>query len=157
MQVKLALNQITPENYKKKEDELISLVQANIDNEDNLIKIIGVVYKKAQMEQKYGEVYSKLVLKLLNKEKEIKGLSNRKSTKMREELLILCRRSFELFGNPLGTNDQDPDHFEKVTLYKKKLIGNMIFIGNLFKVNVIVENLIKTIFDEFFKMIDQKN
>lgn len=79
---------------------MLQLVQENAESDENLCKIIKVVYKKAQMEPKYGEVYSKLVKTLINKEKECKNTTEIKKLKLREELLNLCKKSFELFSTP---------------------------------------------------------
>jgi len=68
------MNQMTPENYNKKAKILIEFVTTNAHNDDNLKKIIKVIYEKAKLEFKYGEMYAKLVKSLIKEEMDIKKL-----------------------------------------------------------------------------------
>lgn len=94
-------------------------------------------------------MYSNLVLVLINKELHLKGIQEDSTKKNHSKAIIKklligqCQESFKLFSNTRPTIDpNDSDAEEKEVTYKKKLIGNMKFIGRIFQNRLINRKVI---------------
>jgi len=73
-------------------------------------------------------MYSDVILKIMNKEKELKKI-NTKDSRIKNFLIDECKKCFSEFWNPPEFTDKDVESFEIYTAYKKKIMGNLILIA----------------------------
>ncbi len=121
--VRLWLNQITPDNYEKKQFELRSLMfgdrktkeEAGFEAQDPNFEIdqekqeivVKTIFRKAQTEHAYANFYAKLCIQIVRLELQVKGLAptraNGKQSDFRKNLLNNCKISFEQLLNAKET------------------------------------------------------
>lgn len=148
------MNQMTPDNYNNKSKELLSKLWEHINDENQIKKITSIVYKKSSKEEKYVMMYTKLINQLIDEEKKLKKCQ-KKDTLVKKHLLTSCQETFKEFKNPPPFDKADEDSFEKYTAYKKKIMGNIILIANIFlHVKVFKLVTLKSILVEFYRNIE---
>lgn len=140
LQVRGILNKLTPENFLKLGDELLK-----IDLNSNIILkgVIHLIFEKVVDEQKYSSMYAQLCKRL---SVEAPNLEDNKSS-FRILLLKVCRDRF-LNRASLSTNNHDANDEEKLLIAKQRMLGNVKFIGELSKLDMLnVERLHSCISD----------
>ena len=159
--IKLHMNQITPDNKKKKLKDLEEIMKKNFQNEAAVATMAKTIFTKAQNEDKYGDLYSQVVDLLVRtqlmgtgKMSSSKNFSERKKHQSKSSfyqlVMELSRQSFQLFMTDLDVPEDDEDFEEKHIIHKKKLIGSMKFIGRLFMERLIKKPIIQSVIVEFF-------
>ena len=129
------LNKLTPTNKPKLQTQLFEIA---IQNDQNLQILAEKIFQKACYEKKYTGMWASLCLYLVN---QYKGHQERLNSgnspskiknKFKIALLTMCQKQFEDF-------EITPDSPE---LLKKKIMGNMGFIGELYKIGIIPPKII---------------
>lgn len=169
--IKLITNQITPDNFDKKFHELRQLMfgdmkvpgEAGYDRErdrltqnlnvQNMNMIVQTIFKKAQNEKQYCQFYGDLCERLIRLELTLKDkkltVANLKQSEFRETLLKHCKASFETFFSKefqekRRTLDENDEEYMKL---KSRLMGNIKFVGELNRRNLLSESILISIFD----------
>jgi len=160
--VKSFLNKITPDKFPNISAKIINFCQENVRHYNHLENIAKLIFDKACHEPIYSHLYAQLCnllsqsLNITNidddkeehdekkpSEKEVK----RKKNSLRHALLSECQKMFmkgtelEEHGEKDNRNVEltEEQTNEKRLKAKEKVIGNMKFIGELFKLKVIHE------------------
>jgi len=169
--VRSFLNKVAPDKFESVCAKLISFCETNITDYSQLGVIAKLVFKKSCQEPKYSHLYATLCDKLSKslqlhtsesattsqegsdqkdeKTDQPSKKSSEKNTKnpFRRALLSECQTMFDK-GTVLEEHGGDKkvigegELLEKRTKAKQKVIGNMKFIGELFKLKLIHERIV---------------
>ena len=154
-QVISILNKISADNF----DSLVkNLLNINLTTSPTLLEnVVKAIFEKALLEPNFGEIYAKLCVCFGNF-----------NVKFKKELLISCQREFEkenIFEEVLQQeieikNNNDLSDYDKLVKlddikYKKikiknNMIGNVLFISQLFKSQMISETIIHKCLEKLF-------
>jgi translation initiation factor 4G len=107
------LNKLCVSNFDKLSSELL---QIDIPNDELLEEIVKSIFNKAVYEPHFGEIYSKLCLCFGNF-----------NVKFKQFMLTICQKEFEK-----SPSDET----------RKTMVGNILFIGQLFKKQMISEQIV---------------
>ena len=136
-QVRGILNKITPEKFQPLSDDLLSL---NLNSKKILLGVIHLIFEKALDEPKYSSMYAQLCRRI---SKEGSSLEESDSRYTFETLLIrVCQDKFvnrSQYSLKIinSTADNDCDEEERRYIAKQKILGNVKFIGELFKLEML--------------------
>jgi len=145
------LNKLTPQKFEKLVEMMKSL---NINTGDKLKGVIDLIFEKALLEPIYSKLYARLCDALAKQELEIENGSNFTFKRM---LLNKCQKEFEKERTDEQQLEKEQDkHFENAEeekawqeelslrryLAKKRSLGNIRFIGELFKLKMLAEAII---------------
>ncbi|KAK4027043.1 hypothetical protein OUZ56_016062 [Daphnia magna] len=148
------LNKLTPSNYKRL---LTKIQEINIDSQDCLAGVVRIFFVKAVEESIFASIYAKMCLALSTK--DVASSSDPAETVNFCKLILShCQREFEKDSAGLVKTEQKRLEFENaetetekhklqeelkelVDKNRRTSIGNIKFIGELFKVNVISSNV----------------
>ena len=154
---KYILNRLTVQNFEKLSIEFLNLP---IEDEDNLRLIIDLIYEQSIDQQLFSWIYARLC-KILVDIKVVKNLEPNKKTGFLELLREKTQLEFETdFYHDINYDqliiDIDPEctqsnrkkikHLaeEKLAKIKQKSLGNVKFIGELFKLDLLTEENINS-------------
>lgn len=158
--VKLKLNILTLDNFERVKEEILSQCQEDMET------VTMAIFLKAQKEAKYSRLYANLCQYLTFQELQTKGIDinklkgkqitkRQKESTFRNKLLEECKTVFQEFFD----ENKDEDETEKKeeeppakeltqeereleqTKYKKRLMGNIQFVGELFNMDLISRNV----------------
>lgn len=153
------LSRITPQKYNDLLEELQQLPLRQTD-ESELHEVVKVFFDKAVQEPEYSALYARLfneLCEMKESERELEAeLRDRLfCNRISRELLRTCdeefRRPIELTadekvdrttGKPYSEEEVDM----KRTRLKNRLVGNIKFVGELFKIELVAESVIESIF-----------
>uniref|UniRef100_A0A182JS41 Eukaryotic translation initiation factor 4 gamma 2 n=1 Tax=Anopheles christyi TaxID=43041 RepID=A0A182JS41_9DIPT len=133
------LNKLTPEKFQKLSDELLKL---DLNSSKILNGVILLIFDKALDEPKYSSMYAQLC-KRIQKELET-DIDKSKSSTFLQILLNVCRDKFEnrvQYSEKIINSESTltDDLEEKKNVAKQKILGNVKFIGELYKLGMLVE------------------
>lgn len=158
------LNLITPENYEKLSKEAIDLV-STAQTKDHLENFIHCIFKKSINEPTYCEFYARLcndMAKIFISE-ENSNLENQnpesKHVTFRRCLLTICQQEFEKdkddneslikmkckieeCNDNVKRNLLEEEYYIKEKQVHKHSLGNVRLIGELYRLNMLSENII---------------
>ncbi|XP_026283056.1 eukaryotic translation initiation factor 4 gamma 2 isoform X1 [Frankliniella occidentalis] len=137
------LNKLTPEKFQKLSDDLLAI---QLDTSTILKGVILLIFEKALDEPKYSSMYAQLCKRLTEEAPNFEPEG--KPCTFRLLLLNKCRSEFENRaqatkfyerndGIPLTTDEE-----EKRQLAKRKMLGNIKFIGELGKLGILAERVL---------------
>jgi hypothetical protein len=174
-EVRLNLNQITPDNLGKKFKELRKLLVGDrktineegfeLDpdfeiDEEKLKIVVNTIFRKAQNEHIYSKFYSDLCKNIVSLELQCKGEKPGAMSKsnFRKMLLEACKNKFlENFEAQKSKEDAKKEAEEKEVKFdemeflenslklKHTLIGNMDFVGELYLSNILRDGIAQNI------------
>ncbi|GIY74246.1 eukaryotic translation initiation factor 4 gamma 3 [Caerostris extrusa] len=128
------LNKLTPQKFETLVGQVKNL---NIDNEEKLSLVIDLVFEKAVDEPNFSVPYANLCKHLALIKVPVAGSSSH--VNFRKLLLTKCQKEFEV-----DRTDTDPwvkveidEEEEKKIRYRQ--LGNIRFIGELFKLSMLIE------------------
>jgi hypothetical protein len=163
--IRRIMNLIAPDTFEKKEQEIKSLMFKTKEqeeeskegetslaiNDENLHEIVATVFRKAQAEKDYCNMYADLCQNLTQEELIHMGCEkvtkqNIAKSNFRKALLMSCRESFD----KLFMTEQEflALEEEQQLKTKDKLMNNIKFVGQLFKAKLVSEKIIGSIFDQ---------
>lgn len=129
------LNKLTPTNKIKLQSQLFEIA---IQNNTNLQTLAEKIFQKACFEKKYTGMWAELCFFLSSQYKAYQdrlSLGESPSSKKNKFKTALLGMSQLLFEDFKKTS-------ESPVMLKKKIMGNMSFIGELFKINIIPPKVI---------------
>jgi len=161
--VKSFLNKITSDKFSSVSSKIINFCQENVRHYNHLENIAKLVFDKACHEPMYSHLYAELCnllsqsLNITNTDDDQKEEDEKKPDEtegkkkknhFRRALLSECQKMFDK-GTELeehGAKDKkleltEEQKMEKRLKAKEKVIGNMKFIGELFKLKLIHERI----------------
>ncbi|KAK8477898.1 hypothetical protein V6N11_039769 [Hibiscus sabdariffa] len=144
-QLKAILNKLTPQNFEK----LFEQVKAvNIDNAVTLTGVISQIFDKALMEPTFCEMYANFCYHLAG---ELPDFSeNNEKITFKRLLLNKCQEEFERGereqeeANKLeeeGEAKQSEEEREKRINARRRMLGNIRLIGELYKKKMLTERI----------------
>uniref|UniRef100_A0A672IH08 Eukaryotic translation initiation factor 4 gamma 2 n=1 Tax=Salarias fasciatus TaxID=181472 RepID=A0A672IH08_SALFA len=143
------LNKLTPEKFDKL---CLELLNVGVDSKLVLKGIILLIVDKALEEPKYSQLYAQLCLRLAEDAPNFEGpseneTSQKQNTTFRRLLISKLQdefenraRNVEIFDKQEGT--LTPEEEEQRGIAKHKMLGNIKFIGELGKLNLIHESIL---------------
>lgn len=160
--IRIILNKLTPQNLQKLTNDLCQLA---INNEERLKMTIDLIFEYLE-DQIYIQVYAQLCKLLLNF-KVPSSIDHSKQISFSMILLRKCHEEFyldiyekinypQLLNNIVSCSDDkkkaELKNFadEKLFEAKKKSLGIIVFIGELYKVKIITEAYINDCIDNLF-------
>jgi len=148
---KSVLNKLTPENYDKLIPALKEIVTQGPKFQQG---IIAIIYDKAITEPNFCEMYAQccralndLCVSVKSKPSKIKGDddSGKKDPSFRQVLLTRCQGEFErvppVHPGEGASEAELGEHAKKVDAGKKRNKGNVKFVGELYKVELVTEKV----------------
>jgi hypothetical protein len=143
--IKSTMNKVLPTNLNKLREQLL---ETGKQSTNNLIVLVQCIFEKAWSEVKYTEMYANLCKFLKEKLEgycfpELEHDSNYgKRNLFKYELLERCQNVFTQAPSEdySGLSPEDIDSRKEII--KKKTLGNVRFIGELFKVGLITTKVI---------------
>lgn len=140
--IKSTLNKLSPSNLDKLKEQLLGIGKESVNN---LIFLVQCIFEKAWSEVKYTQMYASLC-KFLKEKFEMHsfpGLEvDPKKNLFKYELLERCENSFTQTPSEEFTGLSIEETEAKRSQIKKKTLGNVRFIGELFKVELITSKVI---------------
>lgn len=124
--------------------------QADNANANNMKLIVERIFNKAQTEHEYCSFYGELCEKMIKLELNLRGLDAKKTTlknsTFRKTLLAECKEIFDQFFLQDKAKRQAMDA-EANYKYQKRLFGNVKFVGELNRRNLLQESIIISVFN----------
>ena len=150
--IKITLNKLSLSNIEKLKEQLLSIGK---ESSNSLIFLVQCIFEKAWSESKYTNMYA-ILCKYLKEKFEgvtypnIETDSGKVKNMFKCELLDRCQHAFSKTPNEeeLGTEE------EKKKNSKVKTLGNVRFIGELFKVEIITTKVVLSCVHE---LVNQDN
>lgn len=140
VQVRGILNKLTPEKFQKLSDDLLGL---ELDSDKVLKGVILLIFEKALDEPKYSSMYAQLCKRLSEEAPDFEPRGSPCTFKLL--LLNKCRTEFENRAMAFAAYEERallPDEQEKRHLAKCKMLGNIKFIGELGKLEILAESIL---------------
>lgn len=135
------LNKLTPEKFDKL---CLELLNVGIDSQIVLRGIILLIFEKALDEPKYSLLYAKLCHRLCEDTPDFEpDVSTSKTfkklllTKCQDEFENRARATLAFEDGPLSAEEE-----EQYALAKRKMLGNIKFIGELGKLEMVHESIL---------------
>lgn len=152
--IKITLNKLTPNNFDKLKEQLLEIGKQSLSN---LTLLTSGIFDKAWSEVKYTQMYANLCQYLKQEfegyvipEPEGENDKNVIYTQyFKTELLGLCQTVFSSEPDEqefMGLSEEQID--KKKFMNKKRTLGNVRFIGELFKVKLITPKTVLTCIQE---------
>ena len=147
---KALLNKFTPEKFEKLTDQFLDL---DIKDRTDMVMVIDMVFDKALFEPVFGHMYAMLCARCAEKFPEFPDERNpeAKPHTFKRLLLNKCQEEFERENNMQDELDALPDQGseklnddarEMVRIQtKKRMLGNIRFIGELYKQKMLTEKI----------------
>lgn len=136
------LNKLSPEKFDKLSLELLNV---GIDSQVILKGIILLIFEKALDEPKYSSVYAKLCHQLCEDAPNFEPTDSNITT-FRRLLLNKCQDEFENRSKATNAFDKDgqltEEELEQYHIAKRKMLGNIKFIGELGKLEMLHEGIL---------------
>lgn len=137
------LNKLTPEKFDKLSLELLNV---GIESHVILKGIILLIFEKALDEPKYSSMYAQLCHQLCEDAPNFEPNSSNITT-FRRLLLNKCQDEFENRSKATEVYDRresplTPDEAEQYHIAKQKMLGNIKFIGELGKLEMLHEGIL---------------
>ncbi|KAK6973350.1 eukaryotic translation initiation factor 4 gamma 2 [Biomphalaria glabrata] len=138
------LNKLTPEKFDKLSLELLNV---GIETQVILKGIILLIFEKALEEPKYSSLYAQLCHRLCEDSPNFDPPSNNNVTTFRRLLLNKCQDEFENRSHATEAFDKKDvalteEECEQYHIVKKKMLGNIKFIGELGKLDMLHEGIL---------------
>mmetsp|Transcript_12208 Transcript_12208/g.23152 ORF Transcript_12208/g.23152 Transcript_12208/m.23152 type:complete len:674 (+) Transcript_12208:2529-4550(+) len=138
--VKITLNKLAPTNFDKLKVELCEIIK---NGRDLVKELAQLIFDKAWSETRYTSMYANLC-SFINNEYgifefgETSNESRRNKNGFRKNILTMCQDIFETELELKPAEDLEDQHAK----LKKKILGNVRFIGELYKVKILKSNIL---------------
>ncbi|KAK9757730.1 hypothetical protein RND81_01G182700 [Saponaria officinalis] len=142
--LKAILNKLTPQNFEKLFEQV---KEVNIDNVITLNGVISQIFDKALMEPTFCEMYANFCQHLASELPDL-SVDNQKIT-FRRLLLNKCQEEFErgereeeeVNKDEGETKQSDQEREEKRLQVRRRMLGNIRLIGELYKKRMLTERI----------------
>ena len=143
------LNKLTKEKFDTLSAQLIDIVIEAVEDAGGLLKeIVTIVFDKALSEKYFAALYSELCctmdqkLPAVQTKVEKDGEEVLQSTTFKRILLNKCQDEFMRGVTEISKENITEEEYEyKLAAQKRRMLGNIRFIGELFKLDMIVERI----------------
>jgi len=139
------LNKLTPEKFEKLVSDIFTV---GLDSTTILKGVILLIFEKALDEPKYSSMYAQLCKRLDEKAPNFDVEISEKTSTFRRLLLNKCRDEFEnrnsdsqQYENSVGPATTEYEEEAKY-LAKRKMLGNIKFIGELGKLQIVHDSIL---------------
>ena len=148
--VRSILNKLTKEKFDTLSLQLIELVISTCDDGATILKeIVTIVFDKALSEKHFASLYSELCESMDENLPSFKVFSKGNDgeevvseTTFKRILLNKCQDEFMRGVQEISKEDTTEEKHEfKMLAQKRRMLGNIRFIGELYKLNMIVEKI----------------
>ncbi|CAF1468692.1 unnamed protein product [Rotaria sp. Silwood1] len=154
--VRSILNKLTPQTYDQLQNQLATL---EIDSYEKLQGMVMILHSKAVDEPQYGFLYAKLCRQFRKKHVDVIDQDGRSEKyRFRQLLIICCRKEFntddiqeiEYEKRKLELeaitdekkHQEEAEKLEDLIKAKRRKLGNIVFIGELFQVQMLTDTII---------------
>ncbi|KAK9719656.1 MIF4G domain [Popillia japonica] len=134
------LNKLTPEKFQKLSDDLLRI---ELSSSVILKGVILLIFEKALDEPKYSSMYAQLCKRLSEEAPNFEPPDT--PCTFRVLLLNKCKNEFENRAatfKKYGYGDNTLEEEERRQLAKRKMLGNIKFIGELGKLEILAESIL---------------
>ena len=157
------LNILTVDNYKTTSEKIYEIIEKEIENQE---KFLDVLFNKSVNEKAFVGLYAKLCKDFDKKLPQKAPLKEDKKTDkpkkynsiMRTKLLDKCREIFKIENNEKFDEYikvQDPH--ERNLKLKNFVLGNVNFIGELIKIQILSKKIVKQCLNNLFARFNDAN
>ena len=151
------LNMLTVDNYEETKNSIFNIISKDINYQE---KFLDVLLQKAVNEKAFVNLYAKLCKELddiLPQRTEKINNSKKVPSIMRTKLLDKCREIFKIDNNN-QFNDyiKESDPSEREEKLKKFILGNVNFIGELIKNQILSRKNILGCINNLFKRYEKE-
>ncbi|CAG7820950.1 unnamed protein product [Allacma fusca] len=151
--VRAILNKLTPQTFDKLSDEVINI---GLDSPVLLKGFILLIFEKALQEPKYVCMYAQLCKKLNKKVPNFDPPNPEYTTTFRRLLLSKCQDEYENRARASAAFDHrterlTPEEEEEKQISKLKMLGNIKFIGELGKLEMLTHSILHKCCEELVK------
>lgn len=142
------LNKLTPEKFQKLSDDLLRI---ELSSSIILKGVILLIFEKALDEPKYSSMYAQLCKRLSEEAPNFEPPD--KPCTFRVLLLNKCKAEFDKRAETLEQygNKQIMEEDERRQLAKRKMLGNIKFIGELGKLEILADGILHRCIQELLK------
>ncbi|PWA03266.1 hypothetical protein BB558_000593 [Smittium angustum] len=151
--VKILLNKLTVDNFAKVSPEIIGWANRSVEEEDGRIIciVLQLIFEKATDEPTFAAMYAKLSRNIYDSvdPKLTINIADREGKPtsgfmvVRKILLNRCQREFESGWKVEIPDDIKSDEYYKAMKIKRRGLGLVKFVGELFLLNIISERLLR--------------
>lgn len=167
--VKGILNKLTYERFESLSNQILNI---GIDNPDILKEVISLIYDKATDEPGFAKMYAELCFKLSNELPQVQSwvldTEEERNNMFRRCLLNQCQQEFEKGSKwterkvyEKKIEDMTAEEKEQVALdeearmkLKRRALGNIMFIGELFKLGMIGKRIMHGCVTQLLKNVE---
>lgn len=152
--VRSILNKLTPENFNALQNQMENIT---IDTEEKLTGVTDLVFEKAILEPNFGTAYAKFC-KFLMMLRVPSSTNPEQNVNFRSLLLTTCQKEFEKDSEneqkildkkallKKAESEGDKKQLleqldEEMVIARHRSVGNIRFIGELFKMNMLTEKI----------------
>ena len=152
--LKALLNKITPDNFLKITEQIVAKINER-KKAKTLMGFINQIFDKALAESTFAELYADLVSKLIPALPDLTD-DDDNVVNFRRALLNKCQEEFD-YGvcamkavaerekhKDEEVTDQDKEDIQKEQTARKRMLGNIIFVGQLYRFGVLIEAVMHT-------------
>ena len=152
--LKALLNKITPDNFLKITEQIVAKINER-KKAKTLMGFINQIFDKALAESTFAELYADLVSKLIPALPDLTDDEDN-VVNFRRALLNKCQEEFD-YGvcamkavaerekhKDEGVTDQDKEDIQREQTARKRMLGNIIFVGQLYRFGVLIEAVMHT-------------
>ena len=150
------LNILTVDNYKSTSEKIYEIIEKEIENQE---KFLDVLFNKSVNEKAFVGLYAKLCKDFDKKLPQKAPLKDDKKTDkvkkynsiMRTKLLDKCREIFKIENNEkFDEYIKVQDKQERNMKLKNFVLGNVNFIGELIKIQILSKKIVKQCLNNLF-------
>eukprot|EP01060_Flectonema_neradi_P013060 TRINITY_DN1983_c2_g1_i1.p1 TRINITY_DN1983_c2_g1~~TRINITY_DN1983_c2_g1_i1.p1 ORF type:complete len:806 (+),score=245.03 TRINITY_DN1983_c2_g1_i1:54-2471(+) len=146
------LNKLTPEKYETLSEQLTTKEEI-INDEECMNLTIELIFDRAANQPSFCEMYASLSKRISDAERLAKKDLDNASIKFRNQFLKVVQNEFERCKKILEKNNADPDKSEEEReaeelKAKKRQLGNVQFVGELYKTNMLSNKVIHWVIPE---------
>lgn len=169
--VRSILNKLTPQKFQTLTKQIMDL---EIDTPERLESAIDLIFEKAIDEPAFSVAYANMCRCLIPKKVAVEKDGSKKDVTFRTILLNKCQREFEkeksvekrihekleeLTSKGLSEEELEmkkKDLQDEETLVKRRTLGNIRFIGELFKLKMLTESIMHDCVVKLLKSNDEE-
>lgn len=153
LQVRGILNKLTPEKFQPLSNDLLSL---NLNSKKILLGVIHLIFEKALDEPKYSSMYAQLCRRISKEGSTLEAENDYFETLLirvcRDKFINRSQYSESIINSPPSGDPNEIDEEERRYVAKQKILGNVKFIGELFKLDMlnaaILHNMLEQLLDK---------
>ncbi|CEO95422.1 MI domain-containing protein [Plasmodiophora brassicae] len=154
-QLKSMLNKLTLDKFDTLSTKIIDLVKDKVSSADQLRDVVELIFDKALSESTFVKMYSSLCVAISNAIPTFND-DQQQDQSFKRILLNQCQREFER-GTSLKTveaDECDPALLAQAAIRRKqRFLGNVRFIGELFKDSMLAERIMHTCITHFLQEV----